>query len=177
VAGVEAGFDLPDKEEKAVAVDYFLKIDGIPGESRDAKHKEEIEVLSWSWGESAVGQPGTGSGAGAGKVQFQDFHFTSLISKASPKLMEACASGKHMKNAVLTARRAGGGNVEFLTLALSDVLVASYQTGGAESETAPVDSAALRFSQIRVEYRVMRPDGTLGSPVKFGWDSAKNKKL
>ncbi|HZK51733.1 MAG TPA: type VI secretion system tube protein Hcp [Actinomycetota bacterium] len=160
-----------------MAVDYFLKIDGIPGESQDAKHKDEIEVLSWSWGESAVGQPGPGSGAGSGKVQFQDFHFTSLISKASPKLMEACASGKHMKSAVLTARRAGGGKAEFLTFAFSDVLITSFETGGGEDDTVPVDSSALRFSQIRVEYRVTKPDGTLGTPVKFGWDIAKNKKL
>lgn len=160
-----------------MAVDYFLKIEGIPGESQDAKHKDEIEVLSWSWGESAVTQPGSGSGAGSGKVQFQDFHFTSLISKASPKLMEACASGKHPKNALLTARRAGGGNAEFLTFGFFDVLVASYQTGGSEGSAVPVDSAALRFSQIRVEYRVMKPDGTLGSPVTFGWDVAQNKKL
>lgn len=127
-----------------MAVDYFLKVDGIPGESQDAKHKDEIEVLSWSWGESTAVPSGPGSGAGSGKVQFQDFHFTSLISKASPKLMGACASGKHIKNAVLTARRPGGGKAEFLTFAFSDVLVASYQTGGDEDNALPVDSVALR---------------------------------
>ena len=110
-------------------------------------------------------------------MQFQDFLFTTLISKASPKLMEACASGKHIKSAVLTARRAGGGKAEFLTFGFSDVLVTSFQTGGGEGITVPVDTAALRFSQIQVEYRVMKPDGTLGTPVRFGWDIAKSKKL
>ena len=160
-----------------MAVDYFLKVEGVPGESQDAKHAGEIDVLAWSWGEAATGQAGTGSGAGTGKVQFQDFHFTSLISKASPKLMEACASGKHIKSAVLTARRAGSGRSEFLTFSLSDVLVSSYQTGSGEDDRAPVDSVTLRFSQIQVEYREMKPDGSLGSPVKFGWDIAKNKKV
>lgn len=160
-----------------MAVDFFLKIDGVPGESQDAKHKDEIELLSWSWGETAASEPGGGSGAGSGKVQFQDFHFTSLISRASPKLMEACASGKHIKDALLTARRAGGGKAEFLTIKFSDVRVTSYQTGGSEDDASPVDSAALRSSRIQVEYRVMKPDGTLGSPVKFDWDLAQNKKL
>jgi len=160
-----------------MAVDYFLKIDGAPGESQDAKHKDEIELLSWAWGETAASQPGGGAGAGAGKVQLQDFHFTSLISRASPKLMEACASGKHFKDALLTARRAGGGKGEFLTFKFSDVRITSYQTGGSEDDTVPVDSAALGFSQIHVEYRVMKPDGTLGSPVTFGWDVKQNKKV
>ena len=77
----------------------------------------------------------------------------------------------------LEARFAGGGNAEFLTFGFSDVLVTSFQTGGGEDATAPVDLGAVRFSQIRVEYRVMKPDGTLATPVKFGWDIAKNKKL
>src|ERR671910_3398902 len=104
-----------------MAIDYFLKIDGVSGESLDAKHKGEIEVESWSWGEANPAPPGgSGSGSGAGKVQMQDFNFTARVSKASPNLMLACASGQHFKSAVLTARKAGKSQQEFLTFSLSD---------------------------------------------------------
>jgi type VI secretion system secreted protein Hcp len=154
-------------------VDYFLKIDGIPGESKDAKHPDEIDVGAWSWGETAT--VSRGPGGGGGKVAIQDLHFMSVISKASPLLMLACASGKHIKSAVLTARRAGKGQAEFLVITLRDVVVSSYQTsaGGGE-EGGPVDSVSLNFTQIEVEYKETRPDGSLGSPVKFGWDLKRN---
>ena len=87
------------------AFDYFLKVDGIAGESTDSKHKGEIDVLSWSWGETQSGSAGGGGGGGAGKVQMQDLHVTSNMSKASPQLMLACASGQHIKSAILTGRR------------------------------------------------------------------------
>jgi type VI secretion system secreted protein Hcp len=163
-----------------MAIDYFLRIDGIPGESLDSKHKGEIEVEAWSWGEAnplPPGGPGAGGGAGAGKVQMQDFSFTTRTSKASPNLMLACASGKHFKDAVLTARKAGKPQVEFLTFSLSDILVSSYQVGGAEGEVAPMDSFSLNFSKIQVEYKQQKPDGSLGTSVKAGWDVKHNKKL
>ena len=134
-----------------MAIDYFLKIDSIPGESLDAKHKGEIDVQAWSWGENNPVPPSApGGGGGAGKVQMQDFNFTARMSKASPNLMLACASGKHFKSAVLTARKAGKPQAEFLTFSLSDVLVSAYQTGGAEGEVVPMDSVSLNFSKIQI---------------------------
>ncbi len=159
-----------------MAIDYFLRIDGVSGESLDAKHKGEIDVESWSWGEAHPVSPGAGSGAGTGKVQMQDLNFTTKVSKASPSLMLACASGKHFKSAVLTARKAGKGQQEFLTFSLSDVLVSAYQTGGAE-EVVPGDSVSLNFSKIQMEYKPQNPDGSLGTPIKAGWDVKQNKAL
>jgi type VI secretion system secreted protein Hcp len=157
-----------------MAVDYFLKIDGIDGESTDAKHKNEIEVLSWTWGESVpVGHPG--GGGGSGKVQMQDLNFNARLSKASPPLLLACASGKHLKSAVLTARKAGKDQQEFLTFSLSDLLVSSYQTGGTEGLEVPMDSVSLNFAKIQVEYKELKADGTLGGSVKAGWDVKQNK--
>jgi type VI secretion system secreted protein Hcp len=162
-----------------MAIDYFLRIDGIPGESVDSKHKDEIEVLSWSWGESNPAGPGGGGGGGggAGKVQMQDLVFTTTISKASPALILACASGKHFKDAVLTARKAGKQQQEFLTLSLSDVLVSSYQTSGAEGEVVPSEAVSLNFSKIQVEYKPQKPDGSLGQSIKAGWDVKQNKQF
>ncbi len=106
-------------------VDFFLKIDGIDGESSDAKHKNEIDIGAWSWGVVQSGAGAGGGGRGAGKVSMQDFQFVMNLSKASPKLLLACASGKHIKQATLTARKAGTGKQEYLTFKFSDVLVSS----------------------------------------------------
>ena len=81
-----------------MAADIFAKIGDIKGESQDDKHKDEVEVLSWSWGVANAGAIGAGvSGAGAGKANFHDLSFTHKIDKASPVLMQACANGTHMK--------------------------------------------------------------------------------
>jgi type VI secretion system secreted protein Hcp len=159
------------------AFDYFLKIDGIPGESTDAKHKDEIEVLSWSWGETqeTASSPGGGGGA-AGKVAMTDLHVSANISKASPQLLLACASGKHIKSAVLAGRKGGKAQAEFLTFSLSDVLVSGYQTGGATAE-APLDSISLNFSKIEVTYVQQTAKGGPGTPIRVGWDRKTNKSF
>ena len=158
------------------AVDYFLKIDGIEGESTDSKHKGEIEILSFSWGETqTVGGPGGGSRAR--KVQMQDFNFVMTANKASPKLLLACASGQHLKDARFVARKAGKSQNEFLVYKFTDILVSSYQTGGSGGETLPMDQVSLNFGRIEVEFRPQKPDGSLGSSVNAGWDVKKNKPL
>jgi type VI secretion system secreted protein Hcp len=157
-------------------LDYFLKIDGIEGESRDSKHKGEIELESWSWGETQA-VLASGGGGGAGKVQMQDFHFVTRVSKASPKLFLACASGQHVKSAQLTARKAGERQLEFLRYTLSDVLVTSYQTGGSGAEeVVPMDQVSLNFSKIQVDYTEQKPDGSAGGTLSAGWDVKTNKK-
>jgi type VI secretion system secreted protein Hcp len=159
-----------------MAVDYFLKIDGIEGESADSKHKGEIEVLSFSWGVTHPGTPGHGGGRGAGKAAFQDFHFVARTSKASPKLFLACASGSHVKDAILTARRAGKEQLEFLKYKLSTVLVSAFQTGGSD-DGEPHDQISLNYAKVELEYRPQSPTGKLEAPVKAAWDLKANKKV
>ena len=158
------------------AVDYFLKIDGIVGESVDAKHKGEIQLESFNWGEAQQSAQ-AGSGAGAGKVQFRDFHFAMRTNKSSPQLLLACASGQHMKSAVLTARKAGKAPKEFLVFKFENVLVSSYETGATPVQPYPVDQISLKFGQITVEYRAQRPNGTLDAPVQASWDVVANRKV
>ena len=160
--------------------DAFLKLDGIEGESTDAKHKDEIQVLSFGFGVTRSGGPGsgTGSGAGAGKAQFHDFFFTANTQKSTPKLLLAAAAGTHLKSAILSVRRAAGAKPEFLKWTLTDVLVSSLQTGGTGAgDAVPVDSVALSFAKLEVEYRPVSPKGALGAPVKAGWDLTKNTKI
>jgi type VI secretion system secreted protein Hcp len=156
-----------------MAVDYFLKIDGIQGESQDDKHKNEIDVKSWSWGETQTGTMSAGGGGGAGKVDMQDFHFVMHVNKATPKLILSCASGEHIKKAVLTCRKAGKTQQEFLIYTFSDLLVSSYQTGG--SSEIPSEQVSLNYSKMEVEYKAQKADGSLDGGIKAGWDTKGNK--
>ena len=159
-----------------MAVDYFLKIDGIEGESADRSHKNEIDVLSWSWSETQSGTMAYGGGGGAGKVQMQDFAFTMRACKASPKLLLHCANGKHISSATLIARKAGETQQEFLKVKFSDLLVSHFSTGGAGTDDVPIDSIALNFSKIEYEYRAQKSDGTLDGPIPAGWNLKENVK-
>jgi type VI secretion system secreted protein Hcp len=157
--------------------DYFLKIEGIDGESVDEKHKGEIEILSFSWGVSQTSTQGAGSGGGSGKASFQDFHFVTHVGKASPKLFLACAQGEHFKKATLTVRKAGDRPLEYLKLNLEDVLISSYQTGGSDGgDDVPVDQMSLNFSKITYSVTSQSPDGSTAGAVTAGWDLALNKK-
>jgi type VI secretion system secreted protein Hcp len=153
------------------AVDYFLKIDGIQGESKADKHKDEIDIQSYSWGATQTGTFAAGGGGGAGKVSMQDFHFTMPVNKASPALFLSCAQGDHIKNAILTCRKAGKEQQEFLKITLSDVLVSSFQTGGhGGGDVTPTDQISLNFAKIEVEYKEQDATGTLTGSVKKWFD-------
>ena len=157
------------------AVDYFLKFDGIKGESVDAKHKDEIDVEAWSWGETHTGSTSPGGGVGAGKVSMHDFHFVMGLNRASVGLMKACATGQHIKTATLSARKAGKGQQEYLTFKFHDVLISSYQTGGSEDAVVPTDSVSFNFAKLEVEYKPQKTDGTLGTAIQFRYDLKANK--
>ncbi len=160
--------------------DYFLKIDGIEGESHDSKFKATVEILAWNWSAQNTGTFAIGGGGGAGKVNMEDFHFSMHTNKASPKLMLACASGEHIKKAVLSCRKAGGTQQEYLTVTFSDCLISSYQIGGHGGDTTkiiPVDEITINFAKIEVEYKEQKPDGSLGGVIKAGWNVQENKKV
>ena len=156
--------------------DYFLKIDGIAGESRDPRHQGEIELESFSWSETFLASPAAGA-RGGGKVHIQDMNITKLVDKASPLLMLAGASGQHFASAVLTAQRPGKDPLEYLTITLSDLMVGSYQMEAAAGQPMPADQVSLSFSRIEIAYHPQRPDGTLDAPVSAGWDIAANRKI
>jgi type VI secretion system secreted protein Hcp len=154
-----------------MASDYLLEIDGIKGESQDKKHKDTIEVESFSWGASQPGSFASGSGGGAGKVAFQDLHFTSTVNKASPLIAKACATGQHIKKAVLFVRKAGGSQEDYYSVTLEDVLISSYQSGGhGGSNALPTDQFALNFAKIKFVYQPQDAKGKLGGAVPFEYD-------
>jgi type VI secretion system secreted protein Hcp len=157
------------------AVDYFLKINGIPGESTDDKHKDEIDIESWSWGQTNSGSHAYGGGGGAGKVAMEDFNFTMRVNKASPKLFLACATGQHIPDALLICRKAGKQQQEYLKMKFTDLLVSSYKTGGSPSDVVPVDKIAFNFAKLEISYAAQKKDGSLDSPVIQNYDLKANK--
>lgn len=158
--------------------DYLLELDGIKGESMDEKHKDKIEIDSFSWGVSNAGNMGRGGGGGTGKADFQDLTFTKETDKSSPLLVKAAASGEHIKKAVLTARKAGGkgGQVEYFKITLEDVMVSSFTTGGnSGSSSIPIDSFSLNYTKMKYEYMPQKKDGSLEGAIIAQYDRSLNK--
>jgi type VI secretion system secreted protein Hcp len=158
---------------------WFLKIDGIDGESMADGHVGEIDVLSWSWGvTNPGGGPGAGAGAAGGKPAFQDFNFVARITKASPKLFLSAATGTHHKFAALSGARAGDKikGAEFLKYKLTDVQVTSVQHAGSEAEP-PIEQFSLNYSKFEISFSPQKADGSLGAAVKAGFDLKQSKKV
>jgi type VI secretion system secreted protein Hcp len=133
-------------------------------------------VSSWSWGATQSGTMATGGGGGAGKVSFQDMHFTAKMSKASPKLTLHCCNGQHIKNAVLTCRKAGKDQQEYLVIKIDTILVSSYHTsGGGGDDIIPTDTFSFNFAKIAMDYKEQKADGTLGGAVPMHWSVKENK--
>jgi type VI secretion system secreted protein Hcp len=158
-----------------MATDIFAKIGDIKGESLDAKHKDEVEVLSWSWGVTQAGSSSLAGGGGSGKPSFSDFHFTHHIDKASPLLMAACATGKHIKDATITNRKAGKGQQEFLIIKMNDILITSVQPSLSGGEGS-VESVTLKPAKVDLEYKPQKADGSLDAGVHFKYDIKLNKE-
>ena len=158
-----------------MAVSIFARIGTIKGESRDAKHKDEIEVLSWSWGVSQTGTVTSGGGGGKGKASFHDFNFTHHVDKASPVLMKTCATGEHIKDATITVRKAGKGQQEYLVITMTDVLVTSVSTSVIAEGDATLEGVTLAFAKVDLEYKPQKPDGSLDVGVHFKYDLKANK--
>src|SRR5579883_2371077 len=150
--------------------DFFLKIDGVEGESQDDKHPNEIQILSFSFGSGAVG-----TGSGSSKVNVQDAHFTKYVDKSLPNLFGACCSGKHFPTATVTIRKAGEDPMEYLVYKLSEVFVSSITTSGHEGGGIAQESVSLNFSKIEMKYWPQKPEGGQGAVVPKTYDLKANK--
>jgi type VI secretion system secreted protein Hcp len=157
-----------------MAVDIFLKLDGIKGEAKDQKHKDEIDVLSWSWGMSQSGTTHMGGGGGAGKVNVNDISFTKYIDAASADLAKACCNGKHITKGTLTVRKAGEKPLDFLVIEFQELLVAGVHTGGTGSDDRPTENISLNFREFHYKYKKQKDDGSGVDAGDTKWDIALN---
>ncbi|UFS70716.1 type VI secretion system tube protein Hcp [Geomonas sp. RF6] len=158
-----------------MAVDMFLKVDGIKGESFVEGHKDEIDILAWSWGATQSGNTHTGGGGGAGKVNVQDISITKYIDLASPPLLKACCNGQHIKEMNLVVRKAGEKPLEYLKLKLSDCLVSSISTGGSGGQDRLTENISINFAKFEVVYTAQDAKGAEGGKMPFAFDVKANK--
>ena len=152
----------------------FMKIGSLKGESRDSTHKEEIDVLAWSWGMSNSGTTHTGGGGGSGKVNVQDISFTKYVDKSSPDLMLSCCNGKHFPEAKLTVRKAGEKPLEYIIITMTEVMITSVSTGGSGGEDRLTENVSLNFAKVKVDYKEQLPSGGAGASPTMTWDIAGN---
>ena len=153
-----------------MASDIFAKIGDIKGESPDDKHKGEIELLSWSWGVTQSGTMAHGGGGGEGKANFNDFNFTHHIDKASPALFKMCATGEHIKEATITARKSGKGQQEFLIIKMNDIIITHVAPSAAGDGIPTAESVALQCAKVDLEYKPQKQDGSLDASLHFQYD-------
>lgn len=158
-----------------MAIDAFLKLGDINGESRDSKYPKWIDVLAWSWGASQSGTMHLGGGGGSGKVNMQDLSVTKYVDSSTTNVLLKCCNGKHYPEAKLICRKAGEKPVEYLKITMTDVLVSSYSTGGSGSEDRITENLSLNFSKVKVEYTPQTQSGSGGGAMTMQWDIAKNE--
>jgi len=156
-----------------MASDIFAKIGDIKGESLDSKHKDEVEVLSFSWGVTNDATIKT-SGGGAGKATFHDLSFVHAIDKASPSLLKACATGSHLKEATITHRKAGKGQQEYLIIKMNDVIITGVSLSDS-SDAAGSENVTMAFAKVDFEYKPQKLDGSLDAGVHFKFDIKASK--
>jgi type VI secretion system secreted protein Hcp len=158
-----------------MAQDIFLKINGIDGESTDATHKDEIDVLSWSWSVTQQSNMHVGSGGGAGRATVDDLSFVHYIDRATPNLTQYCLTGKHIDEAKLVVRKAGGNPLEYIKFTMNDVLVTAVEPSGvSNSESRPSEKVRLSFARLKQEYVVQTAQGGSGGAITATFDIKKN---
>lgn len=155
-----------------MAVDMFMKVGDIEGESADKKHEKEIDVLAWSWGMSQSGTTHEGGGGGAGRVNVQDLSFTKYVDASTHALMKACCDGSHYGEAKLTVRKAGKDALEYIKITMKEVIVTGVSTGGSGGEDRLTENVTLNFAEFKVEYTPQKPDGSGDSVKEVSWDIA-----
>ncbi|OQW67439.1 MAG: Hcp1 family type VI secretion system effector [Proteobacteria bacterium ST_bin11] len=158
-----------------MAVDMFIKIANIKGESKDGKHPGETDVLAWSWGVSQSGTMHVGGGGGAGKANVSDLSFTKWVDKGSPDLLKACCKGTHIKDAVLVVRKAGDKPLEYLTITMEEVLISSVSTGGSGGEDRLTENVTLNFAKVKFKYIEQTEKGGEGDKPDMAWNIQANE--
>lgn len=159
-----------------MAQDIFLKLAGIDGESQDAAHKNEIEVSNWSWQVLQESNMHAGSGGGSGKATVRDLTFLHNVDRASPNLMKFCLTGKHIAEAKLTVRKAGGTPLEYLKITMNDVVITNVQPSGASADETIKEQVSLSFAKVKQEYTVQNQQGGSGGAVTAGYDIKLSKE-
>jgi type VI secretion system secreted protein Hcp len=159
-----------------MAVDMFLRIEGLDGESEDSKNKGQIQIMGWDWEASQTGTSGVGGGMGAGKVEHKDLVIRKFVDRASPVLYQFCCGGDHIKSADLTVRKAGGEALDYLVIHLEDLIITSFVLGGEPKNDQVEETIRINFTRASISYTPQGGTGAGGGNVVGGWDVKANSK-
>ncbi len=158
------------------AADYYLKIDGVQGESEAVGFEDQIQVASWSWGASNSGSSGLGGGAGTGKAAMSDFNFVCENGKATPQLFLNCAKGTHIPTAELTCRKTGGSGepYTYYKMKFNDIVISSFNEGGSGGgDMLPMVQISFNYTKVTQEYFKQKPDGSVSLTNTVNFDVKK----
>jgi type VI secretion system secreted protein Hcp len=159
-----------------MAVDMFLKLGDIKGESKDDKHKDQIDILAWSWGMSQSGTTHGGGGGGAGKVNVQDISVTKYVDSSSNALIMSCCKGTHHSEATLVVRKAGDKPLDYIIIKMKEVIITSVSTGGSGGEDRLTENVSLNFAEFEYAYQPQKADGSAdGGKKEFKYSMKENK--
>lgn len=160
-----------------MAQDIFLKLTGITGESQDDEHEDEIEVLRWDWSVRQQSSMHSGSGGGSGKATVSDLTFDHYVDRSSPNLLKYCLTGRHIANATLIVRKAGGSPLEYLRITMDDVIVTTVVPAATESMDRVREQVSLSFARVKQEYVIQNQQGGAGGTVSAGYDMQANREV
>ncbi len=157
------------------AADFYLKIDGIEGESEAVGFEKQMQIKSWSFGANNSGSASLGTGLGSGKVSMQDFHYTIENGKASVQIFLACCKGNHIPQAILSCRKTGGDGTPYTyyKVTFNDLVISSFQTGGHEGGGLPIEQCSFNFTKITHEYFQQKADGSVSLTNTVSYDTKK----
>jgi len=156
-----------------MAVDFFLKLDSIQGESADDKHKDEIQLMSWSLGGSQVSSVAGTGGSGAGKADLSDLSIMKYMDKATPKLFKALISGTHITSGTLSAVKSGADGKPFLKITFDELFITSLQHSA--SSEIPTESVSFSYNKIKWDYSTQDEKGILTSVGAVTYELKANK--
>ena len=160
-----------------MAVDQFLTLTDIEGESKDATYEASIDVLDWVWGVAQSGTMHMGGGGGSGKASFQDVSVTKYIDSSSHALLQCCSTGKHIPEGLLVIRKAGATPLEYIKLSMKNLIVSSISSGGNASDDRLKETVTLNFEEFKLEYVPQKEDGSGDAAKEFGFNIAKNETV
>jgi type VI secretion system secreted protein Hcp len=157
-----------------MAVDMFLEVEKLAGESQDKTHKDQIQIVGWSWAVAQTGTSATGGGASAGKTEHNDLEVRKVVDRASPVLFEWCSAGQHIGFVNLTVRKAGGEALEYLIIRLEDVLITSFDIGGEPKDDQVQETIRLNYARASITYTPQEASGAGGGKITGGWNLKEN---
>ncbi len=158
-----------------MALDMYLRIEGIKGESKDSNHKDWIDVSSFTWGAEQPGSMSTGGGGGSGKVSFDDLVVVAAIDKAAPTILQNCATGKHIPKIEVSVCKAGGKQVEYSRTILEDVIVTSVKFVGTQDSEVLMMEFGFQAAKVKNQYWEQNDKGGKGPEVSMTWNNKENR--